>query len=58
MIRVGDDYYLTGTTMHSMTGLLVLHSKDLVNWEFLCYAFDRLDLGSGFWLENGRDIYG
>lgn len=34
MIRVGDDYYLTGTTMHTMPGLPVLHSRDLVNWEF------------------------
>jgi len=31
MIRVGDDYYLTGTTMHTMPGLPVLHSRDLVN---------------------------
>ena len=35
MIRVGEDYYLTGTTMHAMPGLPVLHSLDLVNWEFL-----------------------
>lgn len=58
MIRVGDDYYLTGTTMHSMPGLPVLHSKDLVNWEFLGYAFDRLDLGSEFRLEGKREVYG
>ena len=31
MIRVGADYYLTGTTMHAMPGLPVLHSRDLVN---------------------------
>jgi beta-xylosidase len=58
MIRVGDDYYLTGTTMHAMPGLPVLHSRDLVNWTFLTYAVDRLDLGPDFRLENGRDIYG
>jgi beta-xylosidase len=58
MIRVGEDYYLTGTTMHCMPGLPVLHSKDLVNWEFLSYAFDRLDLGPAFRLENGQEIYG
>ena len=33
IIRVGDDYYLAGTTMHSVPGLVILHSKDLVNWE-------------------------
>jgi xylan 1,4-beta-xylosidase len=58
MIRVGDDYYLTGTTMHSMPGLPVLHSKDMVNWEFLCYALDRLDLGPAYRLEGGKEIYG
>src|SRR5688572_23560547 len=42
MIRVGDDFYLTGTTMHSMPGLPVLHSKDLVNWELKSYAMQRL----------------
>jgi beta-xylosidase len=58
LIRVGDDYYLTGTTMHSMPGLPILHSKDLVNWEFLCYALDRLDLGPEYRLEGGKNIYG
>ncbi len=58
MIRVGDDYYLTGTTMHTMPGLPVLHSKDLVNWEFLCYACEKLDFGPEFRLEDGKDIYG
>ena len=32
IIRVGDDYYLAGTTMHTVPGLVILHSKDLVNW--------------------------
>ena len=45
MIRVGSDYYLTGTTMHTSPGLPILHSKDLVNWTLLSYASDRLDLG-------------
>jgi xylan 1,4-beta-xylosidase len=58
MIRVGEDYYLTGTTMHCMPGLAVLHSKDLVNWEFMSYAFERLDLGPAFRLEEGKEIYG
>jgi xylan 1,4-beta-xylosidase len=58
MIRVGDDYYMTGTTMHTMPGLPVLHSKDLVNWELISYAFDRLNLGPELRLEDGRDFYG
>jgi len=58
LIRVGDDYYLTGTTMHTMPGLPVLHSRDLVNWKFLCYACDRLDYGEAYRLEGGKSIYG
>ena len=55
MIRVGADFYLTGTTMHSMPGLPVLQSRDLVNWTFVSYAVDRLDLGPAFRLEDGRN---
>jgi beta-xylosidase len=58
MIRVGDDFYLTGTTMHSMPGLPVLHSRDLVNWRLLGYAMQRLDLGPEFRLEDGKNVYG
>lgn len=58
LIRVGEDFYLTGTTMHVNPGLPILHSKDLVNWELLGYVFDRLDLGPEFRLENGKENYG
>jgi beta-xylosidase len=58
MIRVGDDFYLTGTTMHAMPGVPILHSKDLVNWRFLTYAMDKLDLGPQFRLEGGKESYG
>lgn len=58
LIRVGDDYYMTGTTMHAMPGVPILHSKDLVNWTFLTYAMDKLDLGPQFRLEDSKSIYG
>jgi len=58
MIRVGEDFYLAGTTMHAMPALVVLHSKDLVNWRFLSYATERLDLGPAFRLEDGKEVYG
>lgn len=58
LIRVGGDYYMTGTTMHVMPGLPVLHSKDLVNWRLLGYAFDRLEMGPEYRLEGGREAYG
>jgi len=58
LIRVGSDFYMTGTTMHSMPGLPVLHSRDLVNWTLLSYALDKLDLGPSFRLEDGKSEYG
>ena len=58
LIRVGDWFYLTGTTMHAMPGLPVLRSRDLVNWEFLGYAVDKLDFGPAYRLEDGKEIYG
>ena len=58
IIRVGEDYYLAGTTMHCVPGLVVLHSKDLVNWEFSSYCFDRLDDSDDFNLRNGKEAYG
>jgi beta-xylosidase len=57
-IRVGNDYYLAGTTMHMMPAVELLHSKDLVNWELAGYCTNRLNLGPNFRLENGRGIYG
>jgi xylan 1,4-beta-xylosidase len=57
VIRVGDDYYLAGTTMHMNPAVQLMHSKDLVNWELAGYCMDRLDLGPNFRLEGGN-IYG
>ncbi len=57
VIRVGTDYYLAGTTMHMNPALIVLHSKDLVNWELASYCMERLDFGPAFRLEGGN-IYG
>src|SRR5262245_42184631 len=57
VIRVGNDYYLAGTTMHMNPGVIVMHSKDLVNWELASYCIDRLDLRNNFHLDGGN-IYG
>lgn len=59
ILRVGDDYYLAGTTMHAVPGLVILHSKDLVNWENVSYCFDRFDFTDDkFSLKNHEEIYG
>lgn len=59
ILRVGDDYYLAGTTMHSVPGLVILHSRDLVNWENVSYCFDRFDFDDdAFSLKNHKEVYG
>ena len=59
ILRVGDDYYLAGTTMHTVPGLVILHSKDLVSWENISYCFDRFDFDDdAFSLKNHKEIYG
>lgn len=59
ILCVGDDYYLAGTTMHAVPGLVILHSKDLVNWESISYCFDRFDFDDdAFSLKNHQEIYG
>ncbi len=57
IIRVGEDYYLAGTTMHMNPAVQITQSKDLVNWELVGYCMDRLNLGPAFRLEGGN-IYG
>lgn len=40
--RVGDDYFMTASSFCNAPGLPVLHSCDLVNWELIGYALDRV----------------
>ena len=41
----GDDYYMTASSFQCVPGLPILHSKDLVNWEFVGYALKELYSG-------------
>lgn len=58
IIRVGGVYYMASTTMHYMPGCDILRSYDLVNWEFVCHAYDTLDDTPGHNLEGTNHIYG
>ncbi len=58
MIRVGDTYYMSSTTMHMSPGLPIMKSKDLVNWELVSYAYDTLVDNDAMNLANGRNAYG
>jgi beta-xylosidase len=58
VIRVGKDYYLAGTTMHMNPAVILMHSRDLVNWELAGYCAEKLDLGPAYRLEGGKNVYG
>jgi len=58
MVRVGDTYYMSSTTMHMSPGVPIMKSKDLVNWEIVNYAYDILDDVDELNLANGKDDYG
>ncbi len=59
MIRVGDTYYMSSTTMHMSPGLPIMKSKDLVNWELVSYAYNTLDDNNdALNLVNGKNAYG
>ncbi|UGU17692.1 glycoside hydrolase 43 family protein [Sinomicrobium kalidii] len=58
MIRVGNTYYMSSTTMHMSPGVPVMKSEDLVNWELVNYAYDVLDTVDALTLTNGKNTYG
>lgn len=58
MLRVGDTYYMTSTTMHMSPGVPIMKSKDLVNWEIVNYAYNVLDSVDALTLNNGKSTYG
>ncbi|MFO1489250.1 MAG: glycoside hydrolase 43 family protein [Verrucomicrobiota bacterium] len=58
IVRVGDTYYMSSTTMHLSPGVPIMKSKDLVNWEIASYAYDILDDVDALNLANGKNSYG
>lgn len=58
MVRVGDIYYMSSTTMHMSPGVPVMSSKDLVNWKLVSYAYDTLANVDALNLANGKSTYG
>ncbi len=58
MIRVGNVYYMSSTTMHMSPGLPIMRSTDLVNWTTIAYAYDTLANIDELNLANGKSTYG
>lgn len=53
IIRVGEDFYFITTTFANSPGLTLLHSTDLVNWEYVSHVVPRLDGDVRYDLQQG-----
>src|SRR6476469_5569865 len=58
MVRVGNTYYMSSTTMHMSPGVPIMKSRDLVNWKLVSYAYDTLVDNDAMNLTNGKNTYG
>ncbi len=61
-IRVGDDFYAISSTMQYSPGMVVLHSRDLVNWQFVGHVVSDVsamdpELGWDRMNRDGRGIW-
>jgi len=56
VIRVGDDFYLTSTSMHYVPGCPIAQSRDLVNWKMAGYAVQRYNEDPR-WDMKGGELY-
>lgn len=58
VVRAGDTYYMSSTTMHMNPGVPVMKSKDLINWEMGSYVYNTLGDREDLRLEQNRNMYG
>ncbi|WP_019601073.1 glycoside hydrolase 43 family protein [Teredinibacter turnerae] len=58
IIRQGDTYYMSSTTMHMNPGVPIMSSTDLKHWELISYAHQALDKNNrALNLEKGEAAY-
>jgi beta-xylosidase len=57
IIRVGDAYWMSSTTMHMTPGVPIMRSYDLVNWETVSYCYNVLEDIDAMKLQNGGNMY-
>ncbi|WP_238006286.1 family 43 glycosylhydrolase [Dactylosporangium sp. AC04546] len=57
IIRVGDAYYYSASTMHYSPGAPILRSYDLVHWEYAGHSVPSLDFDSNAYNLSGGRAY-
>lgn len=58
ILRVGDKFYMTQTTMHMAPGVPIMESSDLVHWRTISYCYSTMANSDAFNLANGKNAYG
>src|ERR1043165_2061942 len=58
VIRVGDEFYFSSTSMQYVPGCPVAKSKDLVNWEMAGYAVERYEENPRWNFQDGAMYLG
>src|SRR3954452_12989456 len=58
IVRVGNTYYMSSTTMHMSPGVPIMKSTDLINWKLVNYAYNTLASIDELNLTNGKSTYG
>lgn len=58
VIRDGEDFYLIASTFHFVPGIPILHSRDLVHWEIIGHAVDRLTMSPAYDMHGGTRYAG
>jgi len=58
IVRVGNIWYMTSTTMHMSPGVPIMKSNNLVNWELVSYACYTLGNNDELNLISGKNAYG
>lgn len=58
IVKAGDDYYMSHTTMHMAPGVPIMKSSDLANWKTVGYAYQTLTNNDQMNMNNGKNAYG
>lgn len=57
IIRVGDTFWMSSTTMHMNPGVPIMRSFDLVNWETVSYVYHVMEDMDDMKLQTGGYAY-
>ncbi|MGY5452856.1 glycoside hydrolase family 43 protein [Agarivorans sp. MS3-6] len=57
IIRVGDDYYIATSTFEWFPGIMIHHSKDMVNWKIIGHVLNTAEHLDMRGMDNSEGVY-